>query len=67
MTCKSWANIGIILVTESTQFILDVNVMSQLDFSVKVKSQTKKLKKEADRWTKEPAQEQRHTIPLLTS
>ena len=40
--------------------------MSQSDFSAKVNGQTK-IKKEANRWTKEPAQEQRHTIPLLTS
>ena len=38
--------------------------MSQSDFSVKANSQTKK---EADRWAKEAAHEQRHTTPLLIS
>lgn len=35
---------------------LRVNVMSQSDFSAKVNGQTK-IKKEANRWTKEPARE----------
>ena len=47
--CNSLTNIVIIIVTESAKFILEVNVMSQSDFSVKVKGQTKK---EADEWTK---------------
>ena len=39
----------LIQVTESTRFILEVNLMSQSDFSVKVKGHTTK---EADRWKK---------------
>ena len=57
--CNSLINTVIIIVTESTKFILEVNVMSQSDFSVKVKGQTKK---EADEWTKKPAQEKRHNV-----
>ena len=34
-------------------FILDANVISQSDFSVKMNRQTKQ---EIDRWTKEPTQ-----------
>ena len=56
-------NIGIIVVTESTRFIMEVNKISQSDLSVNVRSQTKK---EADRWTKVLTEEQRHTIHLLT-
>ena len=42
-----------ILVTESTRFILEVNVMSQSNFSVKVNGQTVSVKVNG-----EPAQEQ---------
>ena len=55
--CNSLTNIVIIIVTESAKFILEVNVMSQSDFSVKVNSQTKK---EVEKWTKKPAQENGH-------
>ena len=61
--CNSLINTVIIIVTESTKFILEVNVMSQSDFSVKVNSQTKK--------EVENGQKNRHkrmdTMLLLTS
>ena len=42
-------NMVIKLVTESTRFIVELNVMSQSDFLMKVNGQ---IKTDTDRWTK---------------
>ena len=52
------------LVTESTRFILELNVMSQSDFLMKVNGQ---IKTDTGRWTKNLHSSRRHTIPLLIS